>query len=176
MDVLLLAAPSLTVTPVEVAPGQTITVRGEGARPLEQVDVELRSEPQLLVTLSADTAGSFSGTTTVPTTIDGPSEHSVAAVGEISGEIASASLVVTPKIESETDAGPAETDPDGSGEADAFGTQGPTQGPAEETASAGRGALAATGADLAVVLAIALTFVLAGFGLRPARGRGDRQS
>ena len=174
VDILLLAAPSLTVTPAEVAPGQTITVRGEGARPLEQVAVELRSEPQLLVTLSADTAGSFSGTATVPTTIEGSSEHSVAAVGEVSGEIASAALVVTPKVGQETDAGPAESDPDGSGAAP--GTPGATEGPTEGSASAGGGALATTGADLAVVLAIALAFVLAGVGLRRARGRVDRQS
>lgn len=157
--VTLLAAPSVTPAAGQVAAGGTLDLAGTGARPGEEVAIELRSTPVLLAAVTADAAGAFAATVTVPAAT-APGEHTLVAVGADGGEVASAALTVTAAA--------------GDGGGATGGETGGTAGGGSATGPGGS-SLATTGLTAGALLALALACLGGGVLVRRARARAVTQ-
>lgn len=135
--------PAIALSARSAAAGGTVTVDGGDFAPNETIRIELRSEPVVLATLTADGSGGFSTDVTVP--IDTPAgEHVIAAIGSTSGLTATAPITITA----------APVDPADPGD--------PTI-PSEPTPPANPGVLASSGpADLTGIVGLALLALLMG--------------
>ncbi len=89
----------VTISDQTVTPGQSITVTASGFQPGETVRVALHSTPVVLGTLTMDSAGSGSGTVTIP---DGAAigQHTIELTGQTSGLVASTGIVVVQSLAS----------------------------------------------------------------------------
>ena len=92
--------PTLTVTNNPVAPGSAVTFTGEGFKKNEAVTVTLSSDPVITKDVTADAAGTFTASVTIPDdAMDG--SYPISAIGATSQVAAEATVTVeTPKLES----------------------------------------------------------------------------
>jgi hypothetical protein len=70
---------SLTVTPANTTPGASVDVAGDGFAPSSTVHITIESTPVLLATVTADGAGAFTLSITIPMGYDGV--HHIVATG-----------------------------------------------------------------------------------------------
>ncbi|MFF2277796.1 endonuclease/exonuclease/phosphatase family protein [Agromyces sp. NPDC058126] len=131
------ATPAIELGAGSVAAGATVDVSGSGFGPAAELRVELHSTPVVLGTATADEAGAFRSTMTIPADT-APGAHTLVVIGADGAE-ASAALTVTAAA-------------DGGGETpgDLNGTpgEGDTDPGAESGAGSESGSLASTGADV----------------------------
>jgi hypothetical protein len=103
-------------------PGEALTVTGEGFGPGEPVLLELRSDPVVLGTVTADETGSFAYDVTIPA--DTPvGVHTIIAIGQETGRTASAGItVVMPQTQPTTPPGSGTGSGTGSGSGSVSGS------------------------------------------------------
>ena len=138
---------SITLDSSSALPGGAIVVTGTGYEPGETVRVELHSVVSQLGTAVADAEGKFRLPTTVPLNAV-PGDHAVFGIGESSGRVAQAPIVV--------------------------GSPSSTGGGSASTTTSSSPALAVTGTTVPVGLVVLGILLLVGGGLllrRPARRR-----
>lgn len=73
-------------------PGQTITVSGQGATPNGQVSIDFHSSPVHLATVTANAAGDYTASVTIPSTACGA--HSISATDVTTGNSASTGVTL----------------------------------------------------------------------------------
>jgi hypothetical protein len=148
-----------------VVQGGTVTVSGSGFAPAETVMLELHSEVTRLGEVTADAAGAFETTATIPGSAP-VGEHAVVAIGETSRRSASAALQVTA-------ADPSAGGGDGSGVGGGAGA-GASSGTGSGGTSAGSGSLATTGGAFAGLGGLLAAAAAIATGLALAARRRDR--
>ncbi|MDZ8170778.1 alpha/beta hydrolase [Microbacterium xanthum] len=158
--------PVTTLTVDDAAPtaGASLTVSGSGFVSGESVTIELRSDPVVLAEVSADDAGAFTRSVTIPADTT-PGAHTVVATGE-SGRSASIALTVAAADDSGTDTGstPGTTD-DGDSGGDSGG------GSSADGSTASAGSLPLTGVDPVPAILAALILLSLGTAIVVVRAR-----
>jgi len=155
---------TVSVDATSVAQGGTVSVSGSGFAPNEKVALELHSDVIVLGEATADAAGSFSTSVTVPGTAP-VGDHELVATGADSGRTASSALSVTA------------ADPGtggGSGAGGGTGSTGSGSGGGASSAGSNAGSLATTGgafAGFGAVLAGALAIAVGAGLISRRRGR-----
>ena len=155
---------TVSVDATSVAQGGTVSVSGSGFAPNEKVALELHSDVIVLGEATADAAGSFSTSVTVPGTAP-VGDHELVATGADSGRTASTALSVTA------------ADPGtggGSGAGGGTGSTGSGSGGGASSAGSNAGSLATTGgafAGFGAVLAGALAIAVGAGLISRRRGR-----